>query len=236
MSKPIGVITGCSRGIGLAIAEKLEKQGFDIYAFASSPQSVPSSAKHFKWFFTDFSEIAAFKNTLESFPNDISVDVLVNNAGINRIKTIYSVDDTDYDTVMNINTKAPYMIIKALLPFMKRGSRIINISSIWSVNSKAGRSLYSTSKSALAGMTRALAVELAPSGILVNTVSPGFTKTDLTDSSLSVDEKADIERMIPLGRMAETKEIASLVGFLADSENTYITGQNIVIDGGFTIV
>ena len=118
----------------------------------------------------------------------------------------------------------------------KQWGRIINIASIWGVITKEKRSLYTSTKSALIGLTRTLAVELSASNILVNTVSPGFTETELTKTSLSQTERAALESNIPIGRFAQPNEIAQVVLFLASNSNTYLTGQNIVTDGGFTIV
>ena len=111
--------------------------------------------------------------------------------------------------------------------------KIVNISSIWGVKSKKYRSLYSTVKTGIIGMTKSTSIEMAPN-ILVNSVSPGFTNTELTKESLTKEESNEISKQIPLNRFAETNEIANLVIFLCSDLNTYITGQNIIIDGGFT--
>ncbi len=229
-------VTGASRGIGKAIAEQLEKEGFSIVAAASNETSVPDTQSHYKWIFIDFAVEDIVTSIIKDIPEEIRFDVVINNAGINRIIPVPEVSPEDFDAVFNVNMKAPYFIIKSLLPKMNRGARIVNIASIWSVLSMEKRSLYSSAKSALAGLTRALAVEFADMEILVNTVSPGFTKTDLTESSLGKKEMESITNKIPLKRMAEIEEIAKIVCFLAGSQNTYITGQNIIIDGGYTIV
>jgi 3-oxoacyl-[acyl-carrier protein] reductase len=114
--------------------------------------------------------------------------------------------------------------------------RIVNITSIWSVVSRSGRSLYSLTKWGIIGLTKTLSIELAENNILVNSVAPGFTKTDLTESTNSKEELKTINSQIPMKRMAEPIEIANLVAFLSSNLNTYITGQNIVIDGGYTNV
>lgn len=116
----------------------------------------------------------------------------------------------------------------------QKSGRIVNIASIWSVITKPGRSLYCGAKAGLAGFSRAMATDLARHGILVNAVSPGFTMTDLTRSTLSPREIAHLAKQVPMGRMAQPSEIAELVFFLGSPKNTYITGQNILIDGGFT--
>ena len=114
--------------------------------------------------------------------------------------------------------------------------RIVNVSSIWGVISKEKRSLYSSSKSGLNGLTRALAVELANKNILVNAISPGFIDTQLTSASLTIEQKEELIARVPLQRLGETEEIAKLIHFFGSEENTFVTGQNIIADGGFSIV
>ena len=166
------------------------------------------------------------------------IDICINNAGINIIKPYAEYSADAYQRLMNINLKAPFSITQQLIPGMKKRGfgRIVNIASIWSEISKPGRALYTTSKTGLVGFTRSLAVEHAPSNILVNVVSPGFTRTELTEESLSADEIKTLSEQIPVQRFAEPNEIAQTVLFLCSDLNTYITGQNIVVDGGFTLV
>ena len=161
---------------------------------------------------------------------------MVNNVGINHIIPIKDVRSNHYDDLFGVNLKAPYFFSQKVSQNMNPGGKIVNIASIWSTITKPNRTLYTATKSGLAGMTRAMAAELGPSGILVNSVSPGFTLTELTDASLTEKEKKELCTQIPLGRMAQTEEIAHLVSFLVGPNNTYITGQNIIIDGGFSIV
>jgi 3-oxoacyl-[acyl-carrier protein] reductase len=114
--------------------------------------------------------------------------------------------------------------------------RIVNITSIWSVISRPGRTLYSLTKWGIVGLTKTLSTELADKNILVNSVAPGFTKTELTESTNTLEERNTIKSLIPVRRFADPIEIANLVLFLSSDLNTYITGQNIVIDGGYTNV
>jgi 3-oxoacyl-[acyl-carrier protein] reductase len=138
---------------------------------------------------------------------------------------------------MQVNVKAPFLISQHVSGYMKSGytGKIINISSIWGEKTISKRLCYTTSKAALIGMTKTLAVELAKYNILVNTVSPGFTNTELTNNILSTSAKNELIDKVPLNRMAEPNEIANTVLFLSSDLNTYITGQNIIIDGGFSI-
>ena len=165
-------------------------------------------------------------------------DVCVNNAGINIIKPLDQIESEDYNRIQKINLEAPYKIIRSLVPGMRTlgSGKIINVASIWSTISKTYRSLYSTTKAGLVGMTKAMAVEFAKDNILVNAISPGFTMTDLTKKSLSEEQMYELANTVPLGRFAQVDEIAEVILFLASDHNTYLTGQNIVVDGGFTIV
>ena len=138
--------------------------------------------------------------------------------------------------MMEVNLKSPIRLLRAVTPKMKEGhyGRIVNIGSIWSVVSKRGRTVYSVTKHGIHGLTKTLAVELAEYNILVNTVCPGFTLTELTKKNNTQDEIDAISREIPLGRMAKPEEIASAVCYLVSEQNTYLTGQIIAVDGGYT--
>ena len=166
------------------------------------------------------------------------LDACINCAGINIIKAIEDVSDEELERLMTINYTSVYRTCRVVSRIMKQqgGGHIVNIASIWSVISKAHRTLYSGSKTALIGLTRAMAAELGSDKVLVNSLSPGFVMTDLTKKSLSVEELNKLQEQVPLKRCAQPAEIAKTVVFLVGAENTYITGQNIVIDGGFSIV
>jgi NAD(P)-dependent dehydrogenase (short-subunit alcohol dehydrogenase family) len=163
------------------------------------------------------------------------VDVLVNDAGINRLsQTAYS--DLYLEETLQVNLIAPMRLARGLIPGMIQGKygRIVNISSIWSVVSKPGRIMYAVSKTGLNGYTRSLAVELAPYNILVNAVAPGYVNTDLTRQNNTENDLQLIRQTIPMKRLAEPAEIAHLVSFLCSETNSYLTGQCLVIDGGYT--
>jgi 3-oxoacyl-[acyl-carrier protein] reductase len=162
---------------------------------------------------------------------------LVNNAGINRISEFQDIPYCDFEEVLQVNLKSIFYLSQAISKcFTNEGGKIVHIGSIWSVITKKGRVSYSTAKSALSGLTRGMAVDLAELNILVNTVSPGFVETELTKDSLSKNEMAALAEQVPLGRLAQPEEIAKCVHFFLSPENTYLTGQNIVVDGGFSIV
>lgn len=214
------LITGASRGIGKAIFEKFTSEGYCVVA--------PTREQ------LDLSEPSSIDDFVEK-NKDMPVDIIVNCAAINPIAYIEDIEDSDFDKTMQVNIKAPLKLIQGFVGGMKsRGyGRIVNISSIWGVVSKEKRTTYSVSKNGIHGISNALAVELGEYNILINSVCPGFTNTELTLQNVSPIEATKLCEQIPLGRFAEPSEIAELVFFLGSSKNTYITGQKIVIDGGF---
>jgi len=238
MEAPVVLVTGASRGIGRAIAGRFLAEGARVIGTATRTLPPEEALPGVEFVAVDLSEPKQTQEFTEYLKGLPRLDACINNAGINRIKPLGDVTPADYQAVLSVDLEAPYAICQAAASVMQKqgGGRIVNIASIWSVVTKAQRSLYSAAKTGLVGLTRALAAELGSSGILVNAVSPGFVLTDLTRQSLSVAEMEKLSAQIPCRRMAEPAEIAELVAFLAGPRNTYLTGQNIVIDGGFTIV
>lgn len=234
------LVTGGTRGIGATIVQEFLAQGAEVIATGTNTanKTLPAGDGRLRYVEANFAtaeSLRRFCAFVESLPR---LDVCVNNAGINIIKPLDDVTAADFDRLTAIDFRAPYLISQAAARVMRRARQgwIINIASIWSVITKKGRSQYSAAKTGLVGMTRGLAIDLASDGILVNCVSPGFVSTDLTRQSLSPEETKALAAQVPLGRMAEPVEIARLVAFLAGPQNTYLTGQNIVADGGFTNV
>ncbi|MDE2223068.1 MAG: SDR family oxidoreductase, partial [Candidatus Omnitrophica bacterium] len=182
--------------------------------------------------FTNDSSVSAFLGQLETLPK---IDVCVNNAGINNLDFVEDSKEKDWDDILAVNLKGPYLLTRLLARKMKKNryGRIINISSIMSIVSRPKRSIYSTTKAGIAGFTKAVSNELAGHRILVNAVSPGIIITDLTRKNLTDKERQDLARQIPAGRLGVPSEISSVVLFLASKLNTYLTGKNIVVDGGF---
>jgi len=216
------LLTGGSKGIGKAIKEKFIKFNYNVIS--------PTRSE------LDLSDI----NSINYFiSNNISVefDVIINNAGINEINLLEDVTNDEIDSMLQINLIAPILLLKSFIPNMKKNNygRIVNIGSIWAVVSKKGRGLYSSVKNGLHGITNTLALELGEFNILINTVCPGFVLTELTKKNNSPKEISIINEQIPLRRMATPEEIAEFVFFLCSEKNTYITGQKICIDGGYTI-
>jgi 3-oxoacyl-[acyl-carrier protein] reductase len=215
-------ITGASRGIGRAIHDKFTAEGFVVLAPSRSELDLNNC------------------NSIESFiekNSSMEIDIIVNNAGINKLSAVVDLSKENIDETLQVNLKAPLLLVKGFVPGMKKRGygRIVNISSIWGIIAKSGRISYTASKTALIGITRTMAIELARHGILVNAVCPGFIDTDLTRMNLGPEGIKAVENQIPLGRLATTKEIAELVYFLCSDKNSYLTGQAIIVDGGYTI-
>ena len=230
--KYTAVVTGATRGIGLAIARKFLKN--DIHVIATGTKEVTDSLSGAEFFKVDFLE----ESSLEDFSlilKDRKVDILVNNAGINKIDQFELININDFNKIINVNLKAPFILCQAVIPNMKerKWGRIINITSIWSQKSKEHRASYSASKFGLDGITAALSAALSEYGILSNSVSPGFIDTDMTRKILGESGMKDIEKQIPIKRLGNTREIAELVYWLTSDSNSYISGQNVFIDGGF---
>lgn len=229
------LITGASGGIGTAIANKfLQHDGYRLVLLGNSEQPKSQANKVFR---VDFDNPDSLSRFLDLLPG-LEIDILINNAGINIIKPTTEISDLEIDRLININLIGPIKLSQAVLPHMvKTGwGRIVNIASIWSILSKKYRMIYSASKAGLDGVTKGLSAEYASEGILVNTISPGFTDTDLTRNSLNAHELSLIEGMIPVGNLAAVSDIADVVFFVGSEGNNYISGQNIVVDGGFSIV
>ena len=231
------IITGASRGIGYAIAEAFKHNGWNVIGTATHKNSTNENIHVDQWIYADFT-VDSHLDLLCQEIGDLSyLDACVNNAGINIIKKQNLVSKDDFSMMNKINLESPYFISAIAAQKMSElnGGKIVNLSSIWSVVTKEHRSLYSTFKTGLLGLTRAMAIEWAKQNILINAISPGFVNTELTQKSLSAEQQEDMAKKVPLGRFADPSEIAKAVLFLCSEKNTYITGQNIVIDGGFTI-
>jgi NAD(P)-dependent dehydrogenase (short-subunit alcohol dehydrogenase family) len=221
MKKRLALVTGASRGIGLAISELFKKNGLEVLT--------PSRQE------LDLLSEESIRNFLKK-NSHLEIDILVNNAGINIIENIENISTKSLTQTLQTNLVAPTILIQELSSKMieRKFGRIVNISSIWSQVSKPGRGVYSATKSAINGFTKAAAVELSQHNILINAVAPGFVDTDLTRKNNSPKQLELIKSSIPIKRLAQTSEIAELVYFLVSEKNSYIAGQTIFIDGGFT--
>lgn len=221
MKKRTVLITGGSRGIGKAIVRRLRK---DYKILAPTRKELD---------LLDDASIEKYLNRIKPMP----VDIIINNAGINFPQWVEEMTDENIYQTIQINLTAPIKIIRGVVSGMKsrKWGRIVNMSSAFGIVARGKQTLYVATKHGVNGMTKALALELAPYNILVNAVCPGFARTDMVVKRNSPDKIAALESKIPLGRLVEPKEIAEAVYFLISEKNTYITGETLLIDGGFTI-
>lgn len=227
------VVSGGTRGIGLAIAKHLQQAGAKILITGRGAQY----DGNFDYYSVDFSKQIATEEFAQ-YLQQLRPDILINNAGINIVATFTEIQFSDFAKIQQVNVLAPFVLTQAVIPAMKEKAwgRIVSISSIWSKISKPGRAAYSASKFALDGMTAALAAEVAEFGILANCVAPGFIETDLTRQTLEEEGIKAVSAQVPIKRLGQPEEIAQLVTWLASPYNTFISGQNIVADGGFSRV
>ena len=229
-------VTGASRGIGRAIAQAFKAEGAWVIGTRTRDAAAADDTCQ-EWVVADFSDIAQVKACAASV-RDTKPDVLVNNVGINKIAPFVEIDPADFLSIQQVNVFAPFLLCQAAIPAMKSkgGGRIVNVSSVWGKISKEQRASYSASKFALDGMTLALAAEHTADGIIANSIAPGIIDTELTRRVLGETGIKALVAKVPAGRLGQAAEIARLVLWLASEENTYLAGQNIAIDGGFSRV
>jgi NAD(P)-dependent dehydrogenase (short-subunit alcohol dehydrogenase family) len=230
------LVTGASRGIGQAIARAFRDEGGWVAGTRTGPTSVGSDSCQ-EWFDADFSERAQIDRCAEYVMSG-DFDILVNNAGFNRNASFTDIDPADFLEMHQVNVFAPFRLCQAAIPAMKTKGwgRIVNISSIWGKISMANRAAYSATKFALDGLTLALAAEHTAHGIIANSIAPGFIDTELTRRMLGDEGIRLLVSRVPANRLGQPDEIAKLVMWLSSEENTFVAGQNIPIDGGFTRV
>jgi 3-oxoacyl-[acyl-carrier protein] reductase len=242
MKGKIALITGGTRGIGRAIAVKLASLGADVALFYAGNRAAAEEA---------LLELQAFGVRAAAFQCDVSdgeavaravsearsvlgsFDILVNNAGITRDGLSMRMREEDFRRVVDVNLTGAFLVAKAVMPdfIRKRAGRIINISSVSGLMGNAGQVNYSAAKAGLIGLTKTLARELAPRGITVNVVAPGFIKTEMT-AVMKEEVLSQALKTVPLNRIGEAEEIAEAVAFLAGDKAAYITGAVLQVDGG----
>lgn len=243
LSGKVALVTGARAGLGLAMAEILAVAGADIIGLGSRP--MPEAAGRIRTLGRRFHEIvhdmrkpADFAQLVEGGEADLGgIDILVNNAGIIRRADVLDFNEQDWDEVMNINLKNLFFLSQAVARSMKhRGSagRIINIASILSFQGGIRVPSYTASKHGVVGITRLMANELAPHGITVNAIAPGYMETDNT-TALRADpaRSRQILDRIPAGRWGKPEDIRTAVLFLASPASSYVTGSVITVDGGW---
>lgn len=238
----VALVTGASRGIGRAIALTLAAEGCNVIVnYAGSEAAAAETVAKIKELGREAIMVKAnvssaddvnemFKTALDTFGQ---IDILVNNAGITRDNLMMRMKEDEWDDVIDTNLKGVFNCIKAATrPMMKqRSGRIINITSVVGVLGNPGQANYVAAKAGVIGLTKTAARELASRGITVNAVAPGFIDTDMT-AVLPEDVKASMLTQIPLSRLGQAEEIASVVHFLASDAAAYMTGQTLHVDGG----
>lgn len=224
------LVTGASDGIGKSIAEHYYDNGY--YVVGVGKRKI-SDTRLDEYIACDLSSDDEIERLTQSISN---IDILINNAGINPISDFCSIKFDDFIEVQKINLYAPFKLCQTYVPKMveNKWGRIVNICSIWSKKSKIGRASYTVSKFGLNGMTLALSHEVAKHNVLVNCISPGFVDTQLTRTNMGRNIDS-ILGQVPANRLCEPSEIANSVFWLGSDQNTFITGQNIMVDGGFTL-
>ncbi len=239
------LVTGASRGIGREIAIALAKAGYNVAInYLSNTQAAEETAEAIRetgvqaiLIQGDVSDFAVAKAAVEQTVQELgSIDVLVNNAGINRDTLIMRMKEQDFDDVISANLKSAFNCIRHAVPIMMRArqGRIINISSVAGIMGNPGQANYSASKAGIIGLTKAVAREVARRGVTVNAIAPGFIETDMTKAMKPEVLEKGLEA-VPMGRMGCTADIGAAVVFLAGEHASYITGQTIVIDGGMSM-
>jgi NAD(P)-dependent dehydrogenase (short-subunit alcohol dehydrogenase family) len=240
----VALITGGSKGLGKAMARGLAEAGADI-AISSRHENelhtaldeiLHATGRRGCHIVADMSRREDVSRLAKSVLDKMGrVDILVNNAGSNKPQRIDEIRDEDWNSIVELNLSSVMALTRALAPQMKarRWGRIIHISSVMAFVSKEGRNVYSATKAALIGLAHASALDLGPSGITVNCIAPGPFLTDLPGNLLSAEEKSEFARRTAVGRWGDPKELVGPVLLLASEAGSYITGETLVVDGGY---
>ncbi len=238
MDKKIALVTGASRGIGRAIAEKLAEDGFFVIGTATSDKGAESISAYLgdngAGMKLDVSDADSIAEVMKKINEDYGVPVvLVNNAGITRDNLLMRMKEEEWNDIINTNLTSIFRMSKAVLRGMMKakGGRIINISSVVGATGNAGQTNYAASKAGMVGFAKSMAKEVGSRNITVNTVAPGFIDTDMT-KELADEHRQALLSSIALGRLGNPEEIAHAVSFLASDGASYITGETIHVNGG----
>ena len=236
------IVTGASRGIGLAIAKKLAKSGYniavvdacDLEKSEDAVKEVKALGVDAKAYQCNVADFAAVEQTVKQINEDFGgIYILVNNAGITRDGLLIKMTEENFDAVINVNLKGTFNFIKHVSPIMmkKREGRVVSISSIVGIEGQAGQVNYSASKAGVIGITKSCAREFASRNITFNAIAPGYVETPMT-AVLTDKQKEAIFEMIPLKIYGQPEDIANAINFLCSEDASYITGQVLSVDGG----
>ncbi|MBI3981400.1 MAG: 3-oxoacyl-[acyl-carrier-protein] reductase [Gemmatimonadetes bacterium] len=239
----VALVTGGSRGIGWAIAERLSGAGAAVAILARDEARAREAAARLSAsgraiaVTADMADSAQVERAVETVERDLGpIDILVNNAGLTRDGILVRMSEADWDAVLDANLKGAFMATKLVTRGMmkRRFGRVINITSIVGITGNKGQANYAASKAGLIGFTKAVAKELASRNVLVNAVAPGFIDTDMTKALPDAAREALVAH-IPLGRLGDPADVAAAVLFLASDLAGYITGHVLVVDGGMVM-
>ena len=242
LADKVAIVTGGSRGIGLAIAESLADAGATIAVIgrngerAKQAAAALSGAGH-QGYACDVADPFQVTDTVKAIQEGVgSVDILINNAGLTRDNLLMRMKDEEFDEVIATNLKGAFNFTRAVTRSMmkKRDGVILNITSVVGLTGNAGQTNYAASKAGMIGMTKSVAKELGSRGVRCNALAPGFIRTDMT-AELSEDQIEGLQSLIPLGRLGETDDISGVVRFLVSPAARYITGQVLAVDGGMVM-
>jgi 3-oxoacyl-[acyl-carrier protein] reductase len=238
MDKKIALVTGASRGIGRAIAERLAADGFFVVGTATSDTGAESIstylAENGRGLTLNVADAASIESLLKTINDELGAPVvLVNNAGITRDNLLMRMKDDEWDEIINTNLTSIFRMSKAVIRGMMKakGGRIINVGSVVGATGNAGQANYAAAKAGVVGFSKSLAKEVGSRNITVNTVAPGFIDTDMT-RELATEHKNALLGSIALGRLGQVQEIAHAVSFLASDGAAYITGETLHVNGG----
>lgn len=243
--RQVALVTGASRGIGRAIAAELSAEGWAVCvnyleqkaAAEDLVRRLRAQGREAIALQADVADRQAVETMVRTVEAELGpVGLLVNNAGISRQGLFQDTSDADWDRILAVNLTGARNTIQAVLPHMLREKRgcIVNISSIWGLRGASCEVAYACSKAAIVGLTRSLALELAPSGIRVNCVAPGCIETDMV-RVLGPETRAMLVEETPLGRLGTPEDIAHAVAFFASEKAAFLTGQVLTADGGFIV-
>ncbi|VFP78212.1 3-oxoacyl-[acyl-carrier-protein] reductase FabG [Buchnera aphidicola (Cinara cuneomaculata)] len=241
MKKKIALVTGANKGIGKKISIELMNSGIYVIGTATTEVGINNIKKKLKnqgtSILINFIDISITKKTIKKLINKYkTIDIFVHNAGIINDNLLITMPDIKWNHVIDVNLSSIFYITKIIIPAMikQKYGRIIVISSIISCIGQKGQTNYAASKSGLIGFSKSLALEVASRGITVNLVSPGYILTDMTRKILS-SKKKEILNKIPMERFGTPQDVANVVSFLSSKQSSYITGQNIHVNGGMYV-